>query len=131
MNHIADFARRFSLQVGQLSTDTEKMAIGSRNLDSRQYEKIVYRQAVQSHQTLLQQVIHSIAGVVIGNSDAVQTFGARGRNQIFRTGNTVSGKKRVRVQIDIKWHGERLRPCFSSGYTSSSTRMPALASGSF
>src|SRR5206468_6648353 len=34
MNHIADFARRFSFQVGQLRTDTEKMTIGGRDLDS-------------------------------------------------------------------------------------------------
>src|SRR5437016_2111045 len=47
---------------------------------------------------------------MVGDSDAVQTFGARGRNQIFRTGNTVSGKKRMRVQVDIKRHGERLWP---------------------
>jgi hypothetical protein len=42
---------------------------------------------------------------VIGNGDAVQTFGAAGRNQVFRTGNTVSRKKRMRMQVDIKRHG--------------------------
>jgi hypothetical protein len=44
---------------------------------------------------------------VIGNGDAMQTFGTRGGNQVFRTGDTVPGKKRMRVQIDVKWHGKR------------------------
>src|SRR5882762_1203655 len=107
MNHLADFARWLSLQVRQLRTDTEKMPISGRYLDSRQNEEIIDRQTIQSHQALLEQVIHSVACVVIGDSDAVQTFSASGRNHIFRAGNTICGKKRMRVQVDIKRHGGR------------------------
>ena len=71
-----------------------------------QNEKIVDRQTVKPHQAFLEQIIDSVAGVVIGDGDAVQTFGARGRDQIFRAGNTVAGKKRMRVQVDIKRHGD-------------------------
>jgi hypothetical protein len=42
---------------------------------------------------------------MIGNSNAMQTFGACGRNHVFRTGDTVSGKKRMCMQIDFKRHG--------------------------
>src|SRR6266542_4528942 len=93
MNDVADFARRFSFQVGQLRTDAQKMTIGGGDLDSRKNEKIVDRQPVQPHQALLEQVINRVARVMIGDGDAVQTFGARGCNQVFRAGNTVSGKK--------------------------------------
>jgi len=41
---------------------------------------------------------------VIGNGDPVQTFGARTGDQIFRAGNTVSGKEGMRMQIDIERH---------------------------
>jgi len=86
---------------------------------------------------------------VVGNGDAVQTFGARGRNQIFRAGNTVSGKKRVRVQVDIKRHGERLWPlltqwlhelfnknaCFGFGFLLNAIELvivqPAIITGFF
>src|SRR5437016_5132946 len=130
VNDVADFACRFSFQVRQLSADAEKMTISGGDLHSRENEKIIDRQPVQSHQTFLEQVIHRVACVVIGDGDAVQTFGARGRNQVFRAGNTVSGKKRMRVQVDVKRHCERLWLCFANRYTSSSTRMPSTA-GSF
>ena len=54
MNDVTDFACRFSFQVGQLRSDTEKMTIGGRHLDSRQNEEIVDRQAIQSHQAVLE-----------------------------------------------------------------------------
>jgi hypothetical protein len=41
---------------------------------------------------------------MIGDSKAVQTFGARGRNHVFRTGDTVPGKKRMCMQVDVKGH---------------------------
>jgi hypothetical protein len=52
----------------------------------------------------LEQVIDRITRVVIGNGDAMKTFGARGCNQVFRTGDAVPGKKRMRMQVDVKWH---------------------------
>jgi len=89
------------------------MTIGGRDLNPRENEKIVDRQSVQPHQAFLEQVVHRVACVVIGDGETVQTFGARGRNQVFRAGNTVAGKKRMGVQIDIKRHCERLRPLLS------------------
>src|SRR5438132_1116197 len=72
------------------------------------------RVAGRSHrQTANLCVLKSVAVVAAKRGGGVQTFGARGRNQIFRTGNTVSGKKRMRVQVDIKRHGERLWPLLS------------------
>ena len=104
MNHLADFARRFAFQIGQLRTDTQQMTVRSGHLHPRQNEEIVDRQAIQSHQPFLEQIIHSVARVVIGDSDAVQTFNARSRNHIFWAGNAVSGKKRMRVEVDVKRH---------------------------
>ena len=86
------------------------MTIGGRDLDPRENEKIIDRQSVQPHQAFLEQVIHRVACVVIGDGETVQTFGARGRNQVFRAGNTIAGKKRMRVQVDVKRHGERVWP---------------------
>ena len=120
MNDIADFARRFSFQIRQLGADTEKMSVGGGHFDSGQNEKIVDRQPVQPHQAFLEQVIDRVAGVVIGDGDAIQTFGARGGDQIFRAGNAVSGKERMRVQVDIKRHGDEVILQVinsSSGYT--------------
>src|SRR5207248_11795682 len=104
MDYFADFARWFSLQVGKLRTDAEKMAIGCCYFYSRENEKIIHRQAVQSHQAFLEQVIDRIARVVIGNGDAMQAFGACGCNHVFRTGDTVPGKERMCMQVDVKGH---------------------------
>src|SRR5215217_7296805 len=128
VNNLANFACGFAFQVGQLRTDAEQMPIRSRHLHPWQNEEIVDRQAIQSHQTFLEQVIHSVARVVIGNRDAVQTFSLGSRNHVFRAGNTVSGKERMRVEVDVKRHGGRSRPLLPSRYTSSSTRIPASAS---
>src|SRR6266496_1333374 len=104
MNHLANLARRLSLQIRKRRADTEKMTIGCRHLHAGQDQEIIDRQTVEPHQAFLEQVIDRVAGVVIGNRDAVQPFGARGSDQIFRTGNTVPGKKRMRMQIDIERH---------------------------
>src|SRR5262249_38030205 len=105
MNHIADFPRWFSLQVRQLRTDAEEMTIGGGDLYSGQKEGIIDRQTTQPHQTFLKQVIDRVAGVMIGDGDTVQTLHAGGRNQVFRARNTISGKKRMRVQIYVQRHG--------------------------
>src|ERR1043166_7070317 len=105
VDHITDFARRLSFQIRQFSANTEKMSIGGGDLDSGENEKIVDWQTIEPHQAFLEQVIDRIASIVIRDSDATQTFGARGCDQIFRAGNAVTGKEQMRVQIDIKRHG--------------------------
>src|SRR5437868_15462084 len=109
VNYFANFARRFSLEVRKLRTDAEKMAVGGRHFHSWENEKIIDRQSIQSHQALLQKVIDRIACVVIGNGKAMQTFGARSCNQIFRTGDTVPGKKGMCMQVDVKRHSSKSR----------------------
>jgi hypothetical protein len=42
---------------------------------------------------------------MIGDGNAMQTFGARGCDHVFRTGDTVSRKKRMCMQVDVKRHG--------------------------
>src|SRR6266481_9547478 len=105
VDDIADFARRLSFQVRQFSANTQKMSVGGGDFDSGQNEKIVDWQTIEPHQAFLEEVIDRIASVVIRDSDATQTLGARGCDQIFRAGNAVTGKERMRVQIDIKRHG--------------------------
>src|SRR5436309_9408357 len=83
------------------------MTIGSRYFYSRENEEIIDRQSIQSHQTFLEQVIDRIACVVIGDSNAMQTFGARCCNHIFRAGDAVPGKKRRCMQVDVKRHREK------------------------
>jgi hypothetical protein len=41
---------------------------------------------------------------VISDRDPVQAFGAPGGNQVFRAGNTIAGKKSMRMEIDIERH---------------------------
>src|SRR5207244_7327881 len=99
MDYVADFARWFSLEVRKLRPDAEKMAIGGRHFHSWENEKIINGQSVQSHQAFLEEVIDRIARVMIGNGDAMQTFGARGCDHVFRTGDTVPRKQRMRMQV--------------------------------
>src|SRR5262245_60896232 len=124
VNDIAHFARGLSFQIGQLGADTKQMTVRGSYFDSRKNEKIVDWHAIKSHQAFLEQVIDRVTCVVIGDGDPVQTFGARRGDQIFRAGNSITGKKRMRMQIDIKRHGDRS----GNRYTSSSTRMSASAS---
>jgi len=84
------------------------MPVCGGNFDSGENEKIVDGQAVEPHQAFLEQVVDRVAGVVIGDGDAAQTFGARRRDHIFRAGNAVAGKERMSVQIDVKRHGEQV-----------------------
>src|SRR5213078_1264891 len=90
VSDIAHFTRGFSFQIGQLGANTKQMPVRGRYLDSRQNEEIVDRHAVKSHQAFLEQVIDRVTGVVIGDGDPAQTFGARRGDQIFRTRNSVA-----------------------------------------
>jgi hypothetical protein len=105
VDYVADFACWFSLEVRKLRTDAQKMAIDGRHFHSRENEKIIDRQSVQSHQAFFEKIIDRIACVVIGDSNAMQTFGARGCDHVFRTGDTVPGKKGMCMQVDFKRHG--------------------------
>src|SRR2546421_95088 len=104
VNDLANFAGRFSFQVGQFGADAKKMAIGGRDFDSWQNEKAVDWLAVDAHQTFFEHVSDRVAGVVIGHGDAVQTFRLRSGDQILGTGNAVPGKERVSVKIEVKRH---------------------------
>src|SRR6059058_6039974 len=84
------------------------MAVGGRYFYSRENEEIIDRQSIQSHQTFLEQVIDRIACVVIGDSNAMQTFGARCCNHIFRAGDAVPGKKRMCMQVDVRSEERRV-----------------------
>src|ERR1051326_2814917 len=102
VNDLADLACGFSFQVRQLGADTKQVSVRGRYLNSRQDEKVVNRHAIKSHQAFFEQVVHRVTRVVVGDRDSAQTFRLRCRDQIFRAGNSVAGKERMRVQIDIK-----------------------------
>src|ERR1700736_3092433 len=105
---VADFPGRFAFQIRKLGTDAEKVAIGGGHFDAGQNEETIDRLTVETHQTFFEQISDRVTGVVIRNGDAVQTFGARRRDQIFRTGDTITREKRVAMQIEIERHfGQR------------------------
>jgi hypothetical protein len=82
------------------------MTVGCRHLHAGQDQEIIDRQTVEPHQAFLEQVIDRVASVVISNCDSVQTFGARGSDQIFRARNTVPGKKGMCMEVDIERHSQ-------------------------
>src|SRR5437764_5473846 len=108
MNHFADLACRFSFKIGERLADAEKMAICCSHFHTGQDQETIDRKAVESHQTLVEQVTDSVARVVISNRDAVQTFRRGGGDHVFRAGYTVPGKERMGVQVDIKRPFQRL-----------------------
>src|SRR5205814_8666273 len=75
-----------------------------RDFDTGQNAIAGKRLAVERQQTVFKPVGHRVARVVIGHGDAVQAFGARGRDQLLRSGNAVAGKKRMSVKIEIEGH---------------------------
>ena len=80
------------------------MAFVGGDFDAGDDEKIIDRQAVLAHQTFLEEIGDRIAGVVIGDGEAVQAFLARGCNIVLGTRDAVAGKERVRVQVDLERH---------------------------
>src|SRR5207249_7972548 len=74
MNHFTDLACRFSFKIGERLADAEKMAIRYSHFHTGQDQETIDRKAVESHQTLVEQITDSVARVVISNRDAVQPF---------------------------------------------------------
>ena len=54
MNHVANFARRFSFQIRKRRADAQEMTIRGRDFDSGNDEKIVDRFSILAHQPFLQ-----------------------------------------------------------------------------
>ena len=65
-------------------------------------QEIIDRQAVLAHQPFFEQVGDGVAGVVIGNREAMQTFLAGRRDVLLRARHAVARKEGVRVQVDVE-----------------------------
>jgi hypothetical protein len=104
MDDFANFVRGFAFEVRQLGADAEEMAVSGGYLDPGQNQETVDWLPVDPHQSFLQHVGYGVAGVVIGHGNAVQTFRLGGSDQVFRTRNSVTGEKRVSMEIKIKGH---------------------------
>src|SRR4029077_10390968 len=129
VNHLAHFARRLAFEIGQGRADAKQVTISGSDLHARQDKKIIDRQAVEPHQTFLEQVTDGVAGIVVGDGKAVQSFLTPSRDHVFRAGNAVTGKKGMRVQVDVERHfPRRLSGSARQSQLSASTKKPASGS---
>ena len=101
MNDFADLARRFAFEVREGRPDAEEMAFRRGDFDSGNDEKIIDRQAVFAHQTLLEEIGDGVTGVVIGDRESMQSLLARRGDVLLRARNAVARKERVGMEIDV------------------------------
>ena len=80
------------------------MPFRGRDFDTGNNEEIVDRLAVFAHQSLVDQIGDCFARVVIRDGEPVQPFLARGRDVLLGTRNSVAGKERVSVEVDLEGH---------------------------
>src|SRR5436853_2380105 len=104
VNNLADFAGRFAFQIGKSRTDAEQVTFRGGNFDAGDDEEIVDRQAIFTHQALLEEVGDRIAGVVIRDRYPMKPFLARGGDVFLGTRYAVARKKRMGMEVDVKRH---------------------------
>src|SRR5947209_5561582 len=80
------------------------MPLGGRDFDAGNDEEAVDRPAVSAHEAFIEKITDAITRVVVGDGKAVQPFLAGRGNILFRAGNAVAGKERMRMQVDIERH---------------------------
>jgi hypothetical protein len=104
MDQIAYFKRWPALEVRQYRANTEKMALGGRDLHSGNDQEIVDRQTIRPHISPIHQILYGIAGVVVGDGEAVEAFGSGRFDQLLWAADTVARKERVAMQVDLDGH---------------------------
>src|SRR4029453_3531259 len=80
------------------------MALRRRYLDAGDDKEIIHRHSVLAHQSFFQEVGHPVVGVVIGKGETVQALRFRRGDVLLGTGDAVSRKERMRVQVDLEGH---------------------------
>ena len=80
------------------------MTFRSRDFDARNDEKIVNRLAILAHQSLIEKIVDRLARVVIGNGKAIQALLARRCDVLLGTRNSIAGKERMSVEVDLEGH---------------------------
>ena len=80
------------------------MTVRRGNFDPGDNEKIVDRQAVFTHQALLEKVGDRITGVVIRDRNPMKPFLARGGDVFLGTRHAVARKERMGMEVDVKRH---------------------------
>lgn len=91
--------------VWQPNAEAQQVPFRRRNLRSRDDEKTVHRFAVFAQEAFLKQVAASVAGVVVGEREAVQTPLAGGVNEGLRAAHPIPGEKGMHMGIDAEGHG--------------------------
>src|SRR5450631_2839921 len=104
MNDLADLAGRFAFQIGKSRADAEEVSLRRGDFDAGDDEKVVHRQAVFAHQALLEEVGDRVAGVVIGDRNAMKPFLARRGDVLLGARHAVARKERVGVEFDVERH---------------------------
>jgi hypothetical protein len=80
------------------------MALGGRDFNSRNDQKVVHGQTIWAHQSAVSQVLDCVTRVVVGNGKSAQAFSASGFDELLRATDAVPGKKRVAMQVDLQRH---------------------------
>jgi hypothetical protein len=104
MNQMADFERWPPLQIWQDGADTEKMSLRCGDFHSRDDQKTVHRQAIFTHQSLVDEVGDRVAGIVVGHDNCVEAPLTGGLDKLLRTADPVARKKRVAMEVYLHRH---------------------------
>jgi hypothetical protein len=67
-------------------------------------EEIIDRQPILAHEPFLQEISDGVAGVVVGDREAMEASLARGGDIFLGAGHAVAGKEGVCVQVDVEGH---------------------------
>ncbi len=73
-----------AFQVRERGADAEEVPLVGSHLHAGDHEEAIDRLAILPHQALVDHVIHGVAGVVVGDGEAVEAFFAGGLDQFFR-----------------------------------------------
>ena len=108
MNQRDGFDGRDALEVGQGDPEREEMPLGGGDFLARDDEQAIDRQAFLVHEAVLQEVVDTSAGIVVGDGETVQALGLGFLDEGFRLGHAVGGEAGMAMKIDEKLHGYHL-----------------------
>src|SRR5438552_16887773 len=104
VNQRTNIARGPSLQprrLGQGCPDAKQMTFGGGDFNFWNNEKTLHWQSILAHQFFTEQIIDSVARIVISNGNAMQSFCPFVGNQIFLARHVVTGRKGGGVGVSI------------------------------
>ena len=103
-----DLGGGFAFHLREHGADAQEVAVRRGDFDAGDDEEAVHGRAVGAREAVCDHVVECVAGVVVGDGEAVEALAARAGDEGLRAAHSVTGIPRVAMKFELKRHARRM-----------------------